>query len=206
MAINEDPDGRRRRSIRSKKLILEAARVIFAEKSYSEITMRDLSKLAEVGYGTLYTHYKGKDDILIQLIGEINDDFSKLIHRTYDPKSVDDVERSIQKQLSCLLKLARKHKPLLKVAYEALGESKKIQFYWEQVFQNYTDKAMADYNHSVSIGLARPDLDKRIVAKTIVSLMKEFFWSVVLEKETNINVISKNVTAIFLTGAYIHNS
>ena len=196
------PDGRTRRAIANRESILEAANEIFLTKGYFDNTMMDISQKAGVGYGTLYTHFNGKEDILKHLIDEVASDFDQIVSVPYHPKSANEVEQRISQELEYLLNLAVKHRPILKVSYQAMGISQDIKDHWNQIFKKHIHKAMHDYSYSFSKGLTKAELDPKIVAKSIVFLAKEFFWDVVLEKENSIENVSKNIAALFIFGAY----
>lgn len=46
-----------------KELILEAARKLFQERGFLNVTMSDIAEVAELSIGTLYLYFKNKDDI-----------------------------------------------------------------------------------------------------------------------------------------------
>lgn len=46
-----------------KELILEAARKLFQERGFLNVTISDLAEAAELSIGTLYLYFKNKDDI-----------------------------------------------------------------------------------------------------------------------------------------------
>lgn len=195
-------DGRSRRGIANKKSILGAAREIFQEKGYDDNTMLDISRKAGVGYGTLYTHFKGKDDILMHLIDGINADFEQVISKPYQPDTAKDVEQRTAQEISYLLNLAVKHMSILKVAYQAMGQSQIIKEHWDNIFERHIKKAMEDYYYSYKKGLTKTGLTPHIIVKAHIFIIKEFFWDVVLEKEDDIDRISKDIAALFLYGAY----
>jgi AcrR family transcriptional regulator len=199
---NSDTDGRTRRGTANRQAILNAAKKIFLEKGFDDNTMLEISQIAGVGYGTLYTHFNGKDDILKHLIDEIASDFSRLVNIPYRPESAKEVEIRIAKEIKYLLKLAQKHKAILKVAYQAMGQSQVIKEHWNLIFESHISKAIDDYSYSFKKGLTKTGLTPRIVAKANVFIIKEFFWDVVHEKETDIDKISKEVAYLFLHGAY----
>ena len=43
--------------------ILEAAEKVFFKKGYESATMNEIARAAELGKGTLYLYFKGKDDV-----------------------------------------------------------------------------------------------------------------------------------------------
>jgi AcrR family transcriptional regulator len=48
--------------------ILEAARTLFIEKNYADVTITDIAALAEVSKGALYHHFSSKEDIYLQMM------------------------------------------------------------------------------------------------------------------------------------------
>ena len=195
-------DGRTRRGIANREAILRAAREIFLENGFDDNTMLEISQRAGVGYGTLYTHFKGKDDILRCLIDEIASDFDHLVNIPYRPENAKEVEERIAQEITYLLNLALKHRDILKVAYQAMGQSQVIKDHWDLIFERYINKSIEDYSYSFEKGLTKTGLTPHIVAKVCVFIIKEFFWDVVLEKEFDIDKIGKEVSYIFLHGAY----
>jgi AcrR family transcriptional regulator len=48
--------------------ILEAARRLFVEKNYADVTITDIAAAAEVSKGALYHHFSSKEDIYLQMM------------------------------------------------------------------------------------------------------------------------------------------
>lgn len=51
-----------------KARIIEAAVDIFAQKGFHETTMKEIARAAGVGKGTLYIHFKNKDDLFSKVL------------------------------------------------------------------------------------------------------------------------------------------
>ena len=58
-----------RRTQKTKKHLAEALKQLILEKGYDAITIQDIIDRADVGRSTFYTHYEGKDQLLV---GNIN--------------------------------------------------------------------------------------------------------------------------------------
>jgi AcrR family transcriptional regulator len=48
--------------------ILEAARTLFVEKNYANVTIVDIARQANVSTGALYHHFSGKEDVYLQMM------------------------------------------------------------------------------------------------------------------------------------------
>ena len=68
---NEQPNARRQRRIaRRRQEILDAAAQVFARKSYSQATTKEIAHEADVSEGTLYNYFGRKRDILLAIANE----------------------------------------------------------------------------------------------------------------------------------------
>ncbi|MDL2207968.1 TetR/AcrR family transcriptional regulator [Desulfovibrio sp. OttesenSCG-928-M16] len=57
----------------TRERLLTAAAVCFAEKGYDGCSVADIVSRAEVSQGTLYVHFKNKEDLFISMIAEEHD-------------------------------------------------------------------------------------------------------------------------------------
>ena len=54
--------------------ILHAASRLFAERGFKETSIADLSKLSGAAEGTIFYHFKSKEDILVSLLEKVKED------------------------------------------------------------------------------------------------------------------------------------
>ncbi len=64
--------------------ILNAAEKLFARKGYNHTSIEEIADLSEVSVGTVYIHFKNKEDLLIKLIHEIGDLVSKVLWEEFE--------------------------------------------------------------------------------------------------------------------------
>jgi AcrR family transcriptional regulator len=83
------------RSVKTKEKILDAAYQLFCSKGYYKTTTNEIAKVADVSIGSLYSYFKDKDTILLEILERYNNAFMKIneelsqdieLHRT-DPKA-----------------------------------------------------------------------------------------------------------------------
>ena len=60
-----------RRVARTRRLLKVALLELISEKQYEEITIRDITDHADIGYATFFRHYGGKDDLMLEIFTEI---------------------------------------------------------------------------------------------------------------------------------------
>ena len=71
-----------RERLARRRLILNAAIQVFAEKGFHQATMDDVAEKAELGKGTLYYYFHSKDEILLQLLENSTRGFFAQIHQS----------------------------------------------------------------------------------------------------------------------------
>lgn len=67
-----------------KKEILELAQVLFREKGYAAASVRDIASSAGVEPASLYSHIKGKEEILDAICFDMAEKFATSIHEVND--------------------------------------------------------------------------------------------------------------------------
>lgn len=78
-----------RRVRRTRQLLANALFTLMKEKSYNDITVKELCEAADINRGTFYLHYKDIDDMVEQIEQEILAQFEALIC-AHAPASPDD--------------------------------------------------------------------------------------------------------------------
>jgi AcrR family transcriptional regulator len=68
-----------RRALRTKKLMAEALIKLSTQKSYDEITIRDIVDQADIAYSTFFQHYHDKDALLRDIASETINQFIELL-------------------------------------------------------------------------------------------------------------------------------
>lgn len=75
----------------TREQILEAAREAFVTLGYERTSVREVARRAGLSHGTIYLHFRDKDDLLYQVS---EDDFRRLLARLRSlPRSQDPIQR-----------------------------------------------------------------------------------------------------------------
>ena len=80
----ENPD---RRDRKTRKLLKECLIRLLKEKRVQDITVRELTDMADLNRGTFYLHYKDVFDLLEKTEAELMDEFNSLV-MSYDAKDL----------------------------------------------------------------------------------------------------------------------
>lgn len=200
-------DGRLLRSEKTRRKILNAAKDVFIEKGFKDATITQIIKKANVGYGTAYTHFKGKDNILIHLMEDVMQQFFEIAHMEYKPINISEAKKKIKQQVVLFLTLARSERQALSVFYEAMGISEKANDQWLKIRNYFVVNIMNDISYVQENGLARKDMDKEIIAKSWFAINEMFLWEIVNGKdERPIDEIANNIVNLYTNGLYLQSN
>ena len=78
-----------RRIRRTKRAIIEALAALLQEKPLSNISVREISDVADINRGTFYLHYRDVYDMVEQLQNEIVEKFNEIVEN-YEPNKHTD--------------------------------------------------------------------------------------------------------------------
>jgi AcrR family transcriptional regulator len=79
---------------RTRQLILDAARDAFVASGYEATSIREVARRAGISHGTIYLHFRDKDDLLYQVS---EDEFGRLLGTLRAlPRTQDPIQRLIE--------------------------------------------------------------------------------------------------------------
>ena len=80
---NNNPNARKvdRRVSRTRRLLRDALFALILEKGFDAVTVEEITNRADLGRTTFYLHYRDKEDLLMESIGELVDDLIEQMSR-----------------------------------------------------------------------------------------------------------------------------
>lgn len=196
---------RPRRYLRSRitrKLILDTALDVFLSEGYTKTTIAKISKQAQVGYGTVYSHFKGKDDILNKVVDNVLDEFYNLLEVPFEPNTLKEARDIYYELVLTSFRLSEQYRPIMKVYQEALGQSESTEAHWHSIKEQFIKSSARSFAYSQDKGLAK-QFDIQIGAKAYILLVDCFIWEVVNEREDNLNEITNTIINMLFYGFFI---
>lgn len=193
------------RAERTRKKILDAAREVFKENGFRNTTITLIAEKAEVGYGTVYSHFNnGKDEVLMNIMEDIMDDFYQVASVAYTPSTKEDALEFTKKNISGFLELAIIHKEWLALFYKAFGHSEIVLNRWEEITERFIERISKNVDLVKERGLSRnPNYNSRIVAGSLYYPGEKFLWKIVLGNTTQDHTeIARNIAEIYNFGLY----
>jgi AcrR family transcriptional regulator len=77
--LGEDMHHADRRVRRTRRMLRDALVALVIEKGYDTVTVEEITERADVGRTTFYLHYQDKDDLLLEVTGQVADQLESQI-------------------------------------------------------------------------------------------------------------------------------
>lgn len=92
-ALPAHPQNKRQASkARTRQTIMRVARELFSRQGFAETYADEIARQADVGVGTIYSHFGDKDGLLREILLETADDLYQRIVRVYQNSSAAPLE------------------------------------------------------------------------------------------------------------------
>lgn len=197
-------DKRHLRSMKTRQKLLDAAREIFLEEGFQKATISQMIKKANIGYGTAYVHFEGKEDLLIVLMEDVMKRFYKIAETFFRPKSKQEAEEIIHKQVKSFLLTAEAEQDMMQVFEQAIGISPLVSDKWKTIRETFIQRISQDIAYAQQNGLARAELNHEIVARGWFFTNEMYLWEIVRkEHQRSVEEIAQTITSVYVTGLYI---
>lgn len=122
-----------RRARRSRKLLKESLLSLMKEKSFSEISVRDVTDGADMNRGTFYLHYSGTAELLQSLEADLLEELQALVDANIQ-QSFND--RTVRPVLEPVLAFAAQHREEWEVLLTGNAASSFIQSLQQLIRRN----------------------------------------------------------------------
>jgi len=190
-------------SITSRNKIIATAKEVFISKGFENTTISLIAKKAGIGYGTVYSHFDNKADILCEIIEDTLSDVYVISSESFFPKTREEAHRIILKQTKKYLSIAVTHKRMLQVIFEAKNHSEIVNTKWENLREYFFNSVTQDITYAKNNGLTRDNLQPEIIAKVWYSCIENYLMRIVLDKETQeIDLITEQLVDFYVNGLY----
>lgn len=171
--------------------ILEAAANLFASKGFDGTKLEDIAEAAEFGKGTLYNYFENKEEIYVEIIDRITDDYlEELKKMNLNTKTLNDFISLLIEYLidfvsndkSAFLMLLRLRTEIN--AIEKVRKSKKIK--------NYRVEATKIFNAKLNAAIKNGEI-KKINPNHFIALFRNltfpYFHSIIMMNQNSKKVL-----------------
>ena len=189
---------RPRRYLRSritKKLILDTATELFITQGSKKVSIMSISKVANVGYGTVYSHFCNKDDLLCNIIKNLLHPCYLVLDKETEITDLKEAREYFRELTLTLLDIVEQNNEIMKVYFNAIPESEYVEEHWKNTISHFINNMTTKLNSSSKIKL-KSGLDNRLVVKSYVYLLERYILGVVKDQEDEIETIVSTIDGI----------
>src|ERR1044072_3321139 len=186
-----------------REAILRAATSVFAHNGYFNSKVADIAREAGVADGTVYLYFKSKEEILHSIfdrsVEEALGAARKQIESVSDPK-----EKLRQIALLHLEKLGADRDLAVVFQVELRGSTKFMEEFSAAGFAEYLALIRSTFEEGQKVGLFRPELNAKVVAKVLFGALDEMATNWILSKRRyKLAPMADQVLDIFLSGVNV---
>ncbi len=138
--------------------LLDAARVLFAEKGYHDTTVDDITRAANVAKGTFYLYFSEKREIYYEVIRVFLELVKEAGVAVQEPTGspTDYVERT-RTNAQNLINLLTENRQLTRMAYgEAAGLDPRLTELWRKFYRDIAEVEARNLEFGMELGVVRP--------------------------------------------------
>lgn len=163
-----------RKSDRTRRRVLSAAKQLFDKRGYRDTTIDDITRRAEIAHGTFYLYFRSKRAILKELLAQTFEEFDVLT--TVDPMGPADVATIVRQSLETY----QRNKLLMRLLREASASDTYFREHYDEVFVGLlVDHLQANIARiQASVPGAPKELDPRAAARAIVGMIESFSYGI----------------------------
>lgn len=127
-----------------KQAILQAATILFSQKGFKHTSMNELCKMTEVAEGTIFYHFKNKQELFFAVLqrikSEIIQEFESYLEATRFQTGIEMMEAAISFYLHLAGTMGERFLLLHRHdAYELAAENAKCRRHLEQIYECLAD-------------------------------------------------------------------
>jgi AcrR family transcriptional regulator len=179
-----------RRSQQTQKLLIKTTLGLILEKGYDVVTIQDITDRADLGRGTFYIHFKGKEDVVWAAVQEILNELIQELHKRFDRRIPQDRYLA----LCSVFRHATNNKDLYRAVLGAQGSAKLFGR-----MQDLVAKALFyDIKNTSSLRLREPNIDQEVLAQMLTgSLTRILIWWLEIPNQYSAEQMAEDTYKIF---------
>ena len=181
--------------------IITVAAKLFKEKGYSAVTMRDIAQAMDIKAASLYNHIKSKQEILVLIIIEIAEEFTRTMNEVVnsDESTIKKIEKIIQLHIDITLldanALACLNNDWMHLANEQLIYFIKMREDYEENFRTIIKKGIEDGEIK--------NLNLEVIIFSTLSTLRTLYLWYGKKKSPDPAVLKSNMIQVLLNGIVV---
>ena len=182
---------------RTRSKILSCARKVFGRDGYVTLRMSDVADESGVSLGALYRYFKNKDDLFLNLIGDIHEHLfqsSRAGHHDF----ATDPYRTLLEANRGYLSHYYEYRDVMRVLMEAVSVDVRFRDFWWQMRNRHVERFVYALKKKHGIESVN-GVSSRIIVESMASLVEQSAYTWFAQEELNAEPISVETAAKVLT-------
>lgn len=154
-------------------IILDAAEALLPVRRVHELTMEDVAEAAGVSKGTIYTHFKNKEDLLFQIATR---GFEELCELAASDEGFTDFHVRLVRVCEKITAFFKKRRAVLTMIQEHEGRidslSRDMQKRWKEKRKELIEAIARVLTQGVEEHFVRPELDVNLLATFLLGMLR----------------------------------
>jgi AcrR family transcriptional regulator len=191
--------GRRltRKSERTRRRVLTAAKQLFDRRGYRDTTIDDITRKAEIAHGTFYLYFGGKSELLKELLTQAFEEFDRIATR--DLLVPGEIAGSVRETLETY----QRNRLLMRLLREASAADAHFREDYDEFFVELLVGHLRD--NIIRLQATLPDdaprVDPRAAARAMVGMIESFAYGIFIGGEDYSIDVAVETLTIFCTRA-----
>jgi AcrR family transcriptional regulator len=167
-----------RKSERTRKRVLGAAKQLFDRRGYRDTTIDDITRRAKIAHGTFYLYFRGKSDVLKELLEQTFEEFDAIASR--EPLSEADIAGLVRLSLLTY----QRNQLLMRLLREASASDPHFRSHYDAVFVGrLVDHLETSIDHLQQTLPAAGAIKSRVAARALVGMIESFAYGLFIGGE-----------------------
>ena len=182
---------------RTRKNILNCARKVFARAGYVTLRMSDVAEESGVSMGSLYRYFQNKDDLFVNLIGDIHEQMFSASRASEHDFAADPYQALLAANRG-YLKHYHENRDVMRALIEAGTVDERFRDVWWQMRSRHIDRFVYALKPSHGIETVS-GVSVRTVVESMASLVEQSAYTWFAQEELNDKPISVETAAQVVT-------
>lgn len=167
-----------RKSDRTRRRVLSAAKHLFDRKGYRDTTIDDITRRANIAHGTFYLYFGGKRDLLKELLDQAFGEFDAIVSRPFSAAEIHDLLRTA-------LETYQRNQLLMRVMREASAADTFFREHYDEFFVELLVGHLCTSIKALQEQLppGSQTVDPRGAARAIVGMIESFAYGIFIGGE-----------------------
>ena len=165
------PGARARQREQTRGRLLAAAREVFAETSYADVRVGDISARAGVSHGLFYHYFPSKQDLFRELTAQVYEDLVESLDVVMERGGVLPLVERFDVALRRALERHRREARLVAVIEEVSRFDEDVAAIRETAQRSETERTVGFIRDLQRLGRADPDLDAEVAAAALQAMI-----------------------------------